>query len=72
MGSEVPTTQPREGEESPRTPDAIYSCCFSPNDPFEIFENQILLFEESLSEASGRTLIVGVFNSKSPEWKKAA
>ena len=26
----------------------VYSCYFSPNDPFEIFETQILLVEESL------------------------
>ena len=49
----------------------MYSCYFSPNDPFEIFENQILLLEESLSEASGRSLIAGDFNSKSPEWGEA-
>ena len=46
----------------------VYSCYFSPNDPFEIFESQILLLEESLKEACGRSLIVGDFNSKSPEW----
>ena len=45
----------------------VYSCCFSPNDPFEIFESQILLLEERLREASGRSLIAGDFNSKSPE-----
>ena len=33
------------------------SCYFSPNDSFEIFETQILLLEESLKEASGRSLI---------------
>ena len=44
----------------------VYSCYFSPNDLFEIFETQILLFEESLREASGRSLIAGDFNSKSP------
>ena len=32
----------------------VYSCYFSPNDPFVIFETQILLLEESLREASGR------------------
>ena len=42
-----------------------------PSDPFEIFETQILLLEESLREASGRFLIAGDFNSKSPEWKEA-
>ena len=26
----------------------VYSCFFSPNDPFEIFETRILLLEESL------------------------
>ena len=45
----------------------VYSFYFSPNDPFEIFETQILLLEESLREASGRSLIAGDFNSKSPE-----
>ena len=49
----------------------VYSCYFSPNDPFEIFETQILLLKESLREASGRSLIVGDFNSKSPEWGEA-
>ena len=46
----------------------VYSCYFSPNDPSEIFETQILLLEESLKEASGRSLIAGDFNSKSPVW----
>ena len=46
----------------------VYSCYFSHNDTFEIFETQIILFEESLREGSGRTLISGNFNSKSPEW----
>ena len=46
----------------------VYSCYCSPNDPFEIFETQILLLEESLKEASGQFLIAGDFNSKSPEW----
>ena len=46
----------------------VYSCYFSPNDTFEIFEIQILLLKESLKEASGRSLIAGDFNSKSPEW----
>ena len=32
---------------------------FSPNDPFEVFETQILRLEESLSEADGRSLIGG-------------
>ena len=48
-----------------------YSCYFSPNDPFEVFETQILLLEESLSEAVGRPLIGGDFNSKSPGWGEA-
>ena len=43
-------------------------CYFSPNDPLEIFETQILLLEESLREASGQSLIAGDFNSKSLEW----
>ena len=42
----------------------VYSCYFPPNDPFEIFETQILLVEESLREASGRSLIAGDFSSK--------
>ena len=46
----------------------VYSCYFSPNDSFEVFEIQILLLEESLSEAVGRTLIGGDINRKSPEW----
>ena len=45
----------------------VYSCYFSASDPFEVFETQILLLEESLSEAFGRSLIRGDFNSKSPE-----
>ena len=47
----------------------VYSCYFSPNDPIEIFETQIFLLKESLREvSSGRSLIAGDFNSKSPEW----
>ena len=49
----------------------VYSCYFSPNDPFKVFETQILLLEGSLSEAVGRSLIGGDFNSKSPEWGEA-
>ena len=49
----------------------VYSCYFSPHDPFEIFETQILLLEESLREARGRSLITGDFSSKSPEWGEA-
>ena len=49
----------------------VYSCYFSPNDPFKIFETQILLLEESLKEASGRSLIAGDFNSKLFEWEEA-
>ena len=49
----------------------VYSCYFSPNDPFEIFETQILLLEESLKEACGLSLIPGDFNSMSPEWGEA-
>ena len=49
----------------------VYSCYFSPGDPFEVFETQILLLEESLSEAVGRSLIRGDFNSKSPECGEA-
>ena len=45
----------------------VYSCYFFLKDPFEIFETQILLLEESFREASGRSLIAGDFNSKSPE-----
>ena len=42
-----------------------------PGDPFEVFEIQILLLEESLSETVGRYLIRGDFNSKSPQWGEA-
>ena len=35
----------------------VYSCYFSPGDLFEVFETQVLLLEESLSEAVGRSLI---------------
>ena len=50
---------------------SVYSCYFSHNDPFDIFEIQILLLEESLREASGQYLIAVDFNSKSPEWGEA-
>ena len=43
----------------------LNSFYFSPNDPFEVFETQILLLEESLTEVIGRSLIAGYFNSKS-------
>ena len=49
----------------------VYSCYFSPNNPSEIFDTEILLLEESLKEASGRSLIADDFNSKSPEWEEA-
>ena len=49
----------------------VYSCYFSPGDLFDVFETQILLLEESLREAIGRSLIGGDFNSKSPEWAEA-
>ena len=49
----------------------VCSCYFSPSDPFEVFETQILLLEESLSEAVRQSPIGGDFNSKSPEWGKA-
>ena len=49
----------------------VYSCYFSPNDPFEVFETQILLLEENLRKASGRSLTAGDFNSKSSEWGEA-
>ena len=45
----------------------VHSCYFTANDLFEIFETQILLLKESLTEASGHSLIAGDFNSKSPE-----
>ena len=45
----------------------VYSCYFSPGDPFDVIELQIVLLEESLREAIGRSLIGGDFNSKSPE-----
>ena len=43
----------------------------SPGDLFEVFETQILLLEESVKEASERSLIVGEFKSKSPQWGEA-
>ena len=49
----------------------VYSCYFSPGDLFEVFETQILLLEESLSEAIGRSLIGVDFKSKSPKWGEA-
>ena len=49
----------------------VYSCYFSPSDPFDVFETQILLLEESLREAIGRSLIRGDLNSKSPKWGEA-
>ena len=49
----------------------VYSCYFSSNDPFEIFETQILLPEERLREARGRSLVAGDFNSNAPEWGEA-
>ena len=49
----------------------VYSWYISPNDLFEIFETQILLLKESLVEASGWSLIVGVFIIRSPEWGEA-
>ena len=42
----------------------VYSCYFSPNDPFDTFKTQILLLQESLREASGGSLISGDFDSK--------
>ena len=45
----------------------VYSCYLSPNDPFVIFETQIILLEESLREASERSLTARDFNSESPE-----
>ena len=41
------------------------------NDPFEFFETQILLLEESLCEAFWRCFIGGDFNSKSPKCGEA-
>ena len=49
----------------------VYSCYFSPNDPIRIIETQILLLEENLREASGRSLIASDINSKLPEWGEA-
>ena len=49
----------------------VYSCFFSAGDHFKIFETQIILLEESLSEASRRSLIAVDLNSKSPEWGEA-
>ena len=41
----------------------VYSCYFSPSDPFEVFETQIILLEQILSDAVWRSLIGGDFNS---------
>ena len=49
----------------------LYSCSFSPGNPIEVFETQILLLQEILSEAVGRYLMGGDFDSKSPEWCEA-
>ena len=50
----------------------VYCCYFSPNDHLKIFETQILLLlEESLREASGRSFIAGDFTNKSSEWGEA-
>ena len=51
----------------------VYSCYFSPNDTFKIFETQILLLKESLKGASGRTLIavtltVSRLSGEKPVW----
>ena len=40
----------------------VYSCYFSPSDPFEIFGTRIILLEENLSKDVGRSLIGGDFN----------
>ena len=48
----------------------MYSCYFSPSDPFEIFKTQILSPEESLRESSGWSLIAGDFNNNWPEWRE--
>ena len=45
----------------------VYSCYFSPNDPFEVFSTQILALKESLSKAIEQTPIAGGFNGKLPE-----
>ena len=39
--------------------------------PFEVFQTQILLLEESFCEAVGQTLIGGDFNGEPPEWGEA-
>ena len=50
----------------------VYRCYFFPNDPFEIVGiSQIILLEESLREANGRSPIAGGFKSKSHEWGEA-
>ena len=49
----------------------VYSCYFSPNDLFEIFETQILLLEESLREGgllSRVTLIASRPSGAKPVW----
>ena len=35
----------------------VYNCYFSPGEPFEVFETQIFLIEESLREASEWSLL---------------
>ena len=45
--------------------------CFHDASSSPVFETQILLLDKSLSEAVGRSLIGGDFNSKSPEWGEA-
>ena len=49
----------------------VYSCYFSPSDPFDVFETQILLLEESRHEAIELSRIGSDFNCKSPEWVEA-
>ncbi|XP_051159331.1 uncharacterized protein LOC127280415 [Leptopilina boulardi] len=46
----------------------IYSCYFSPNDPFKKFVAEVQALEESVRAFGGDVLIAGDFNSKSPEW----
>ncbi|XP_051170483.1 uncharacterized protein LOC127287535 [Leptopilina boulardi] len=46
----------------------IYSCYFSPNDPFKKFDAEVQALEESIRAFGGDVLIAGDFNSKSLEW----
>lgn len=46
----------------------LYSCYFSPNDPFPIFADQVDALESSIRQSNLDAIITGDFNAKSPEW----